>query len=52
MSATNRRHFLTLAAAAGTVHYRAGFADGWPKDKIIRAVVSFALGSKRVCNSR
>jgi tripartite-type tricarboxylate transporter receptor subunit TctC len=44
---TNRRGFLTLAAAtvvAPALSSRT-FADAWPKDKIIRAVVPFAAGS-------
>jgi tripartite-type tricarboxylate transporter receptor subunit TctC len=44
---TTRRHFLNLATAALAVPAvsRRAFADGWPKDKIIRAVVPFAAGS-------
>lgn len=47
MRKTNRRRFLTLASAtlaAPTLASQA-FADAWPKDKIIRAVVPFAAGS-------
>ena len=47
MSTTTRRHFLNLATAALAVPAvsRRAFADDWPKDKIIRAVVPFAAGS-------
>ena len=47
MSPTTRRHFLTLATGALAVPAvsRRAFADDWPKDKIIRAVVPFAPGS-------
>jgi tripartite-type tricarboxylate transporter receptor subunit TctC len=47
MSTTNRRHFLTLASAAAAMPALLGraFADAWPKDKTIRAVVPFAPGS-------
>ena len=47
MSTTTRRHFLTLATGALAVPAvsRRAFADDWPKDKIIRAVVPFAPGS-------
>jgi len=47
MKMTDRRSFLTLtsaALAAPTISRRA-FADDWPKDKIIRAVVPFAPGN-------
>lgn len=47
MSMIDRRLFLTLASgalAAPAISDRA-FADDWPKDKIIRAVVPFAPGS-------
>ena len=47
MSTTNRRRFLTLASAAlaaPALSHRA-FADAWPKDKIIRAVVPISAGS-------
>ena len=47
MHATTRRHFLTLAcgALAGPAVSRRAFAEEWPKDRIIRAVVPFAPGS-------
>jgi tripartite-type tricarboxylate transporter receptor subunit TctC len=47
MSTTTRRHFVTLATGALAVPAvsRRAFADDWPKDKIIRAVVPFAPGS-------
>lgn len=47
MSTTNRRRFLTLASAALAVPAlsRSAFADVWPKDKIIRAVVPISAGS-------
>jgi tripartite-type tricarboxylate transporter receptor subunit TctC len=47
MSKTTRRHFLNLATGALAVPAvsRRAFADDWPKDKIIRAVVPFAAGS-------
>jgi tripartite-type tricarboxylate transporter receptor subunit TctC len=47
MRAINRRRFLTLAcdAAAAPALSRRAFADAWPKDKVIRAVVPFAAGS-------
>ncbi|MFZ0375169.1 MAG: tripartite tricarboxylate transporter substrate binding protein [Xanthobacteraceae bacterium] len=47
MGTTSRRHFLTLASGALAVPAlsRQAFADDWPKDKIIRAVVPFAPGS-------
>lgn len=47
MSMIDRRLLLTLASgalAAPAISYRA-FADDWPKDKVIRAVVPFAPGS-------
>src|SRR5271169_64054 len=47
MRTTNRRRFLTLASAvlAAPALSRRAFADVWPKDKIIRAVVPFSAGS-------
>jgi tripartite-type tricarboxylate transporter receptor subunit TctC len=47
MRGTTRRHFLTLAsrALAAPAVSRRAFADNWPKDKVIRAVVPFAPGS-------
>jgi tripartite-type tricarboxylate transporter receptor subunit TctC len=47
MPTTNRRRFLTLATAALAVPALplSAFADVWPKDKIIRAVVPFSAGS-------
>ena len=47
MQTTNRRRFLTLASAALATPAlsRRAFADVWPKDKIIRAVVPFSAGS-------
>ena len=47
MTTTNRRRFLTLASAvlAAPALSRRAFADAWPKDKIIRAVVPFSAGS-------
>jgi tripartite-type tricarboxylate transporter receptor subunit TctC len=47
MLTTNRRRFLTLASAtlAAPVLSCRAFADAWPKDKVIRAVVPFAAGS-------
>jgi tripartite-type tricarboxylate transporter receptor subunit TctC len=47
MSTTNRRRFLTLTSAAlvAPALSRRAFADGWPKDRIIRAVVPFGAGS-------
>ena len=47
MATTTRRRFLTLAsvALAGPAVSRRAFADDWPKDRIIRAVVPFAPGS-------
>jgi tripartite-type tricarboxylate transporter receptor subunit TctC len=47
MTKINRRRFLSAAAAtlAAPALPRAAFADAWPKDKIIRAVVPFTAGS-------
>ncbi len=47
MHTTNRRRFLTLASAAlaAPALSRRAFADVWPKDKIIRAIVPFSAGS-------
>lgn len=47
MVRNNRRRVLTLACAAimAPALGRRAFADAWPKDKIIRAVVPFAAGS-------
>ena len=47
MARNNRRRVLTLACAAimAPALGRRAFADAWPKDKIIRAVVPFAAGS-------
>lgn len=47
MARNNRRRVLTLAGAAimAPALGRRVFADAWPKDKIIRAVVPFAAGS-------
>jgi tripartite-type tricarboxylate transporter receptor subunit TctC len=47
MTRNNRRRVLTLAGAAimAPALGRRAFADAWPKDKIIRAVVPFAAGS-------
>ena len=47
MRKTSRRRFLTLASATLAAPALAGraFADVWPKDKIIRAMVPFAAGS-------
>jgi tripartite-type tricarboxylate transporter receptor subunit TctC len=47
MAGNNRRRVLTLACAAimAPALGRRAFADAWPKDKIIRAVVPFAAGS-------
>ncbi len=47
MKTPNRRHFLTLASAvlAAPALSRRAFADTWPKDKVIRAVVPFSAGS-------
>jgi tripartite-type tricarboxylate transporter receptor subunit TctC len=47
MRVTGRRHFLALVSsvlAAPAVSRRA-FAEEWPKDKVIRAVVPFTAGS-------
>ena len=47
MARNSRRRVLTLAGAAimAPALGRRAFADAWPKDKIIRAVVPFAAGS-------
>jgi tripartite-type tricarboxylate transporter receptor subunit TctC len=47
MSTHNRRRFLTLASAvlAMPALSRRAFADAWPKDKTIHAVVPFSAGS-------
>jgi tripartite-type tricarboxylate transporter receptor subunit TctC len=47
MRTTDRRRFLTLAAAAlaAPALSRRAFADAWPKDRVIRAVVPFTAGS-------
>ena len=47
MARNSRRRVLTLACAAimAPALGRRAFADAWPKDKIIRAVVPFAAGS-------
>jgi hypothetical protein len=47
MSLTHRRRFLTLAGAslAAPALPRLAFADAWPKDKTIRAIVPFSAGS-------
>ena len=47
MSTTSRRHFLNSASGALAIPAlsRQAFANDWPKDKIIRAVVPFAPGS-------
>ena len=47
MVRNNRRRVLMLACAAimAPALGRRAFADAWPKDKIIRAVVPFAAGS-------
>jgi tripartite-type tricarboxylate transporter receptor subunit TctC len=47
MSLTHRRRFLTLAGAtlAAPALSRYAFADAWPKDKTIRAIVPFSAGS-------
>lgn len=47
MARNNRRRVLTLACAAimAPALGRRAFADAWPRDKIIRAVVPFAAGS-------
>jgi tripartite-type tricarboxylate transporter receptor subunit TctC len=44
---SNRRHFLTLTAAAlaAPAMPRFALADVWPKDKTIRAIVPFTAGS-------
>ncbi len=43
----HRRRFLTLtsAAVAAPAFVRRAYADAWPKDKVIRAVVPFSAGS-------
>ena len=43
MTTTDRRRFLTLASAAlaAPALSRSAFADAWPKDRAIRAVVPF-----------
>ena len=47
MMISDRRHFLTLTAAAlaTTALPRAAAADAWPTGKPIRAVVPFTAGS-------
>jgi tripartite-type tricarboxylate transporter receptor subunit TctC len=47
MSPIHRRRFLTLAATAVAAPAipRLAFADAWPKDKVIRAIVPFSAGS-------
>jgi tripartite-type tricarboxylate transporter receptor subunit TctC len=47
MRPTSRRRFLTLASAAlaAPALTRAAWADTWPKDRVIRAVVPFSGGS-------
>ena len=47
MNLTRRRRFLTLAGAAlaAPALPRLAFADAWPKDKAIRAIVPFSAGS-------
>ena len=47
MSLTHCRRFLTLAGAslAAPALPRLAFADAWPKDKTIRAIVPFSAGS-------
>ena len=47
MRTANRRRFLTLASAAlaAPALGRRAFADAWPKDKVIRAMVPFGAGS-------
>ena len=44
---TTRRRFLTLASAALATPAlaRRAFADAWPKDRIIRAIIPFNAGS-------
>jgi tripartite-type tricarboxylate transporter receptor subunit TctC len=47
MTPIERRHFLTLAAAAAAAPAlsRRSFAGAWPSEKVIRAVVPFGPGS-------
>ena len=47
MSLTHRRRFLSFAGAtlAAPALPRFAFADAWPKDKTIRAIVPFSAGS-------
>ncbi|HEX3441764.1 MAG TPA: tripartite tricarboxylate transporter substrate binding protein [Pseudolabrys sp.] len=47
MRLTSRRRFLTLASAAlaAPAISRTAWADTWPKDRVIRAVVPFSGGS-------
>jgi tripartite-type tricarboxylate transporter receptor subunit TctC len=47
MRPTSRRRFLTLASAAlaAPAISRTAWADTWPKDRVIRAVVPFTAGS-------
>lgn len=47
MKITDRRQFLALASVtlAMPALSRRAFADAWPKDKVIRAVVPFGAGS-------
>jgi tripartite-type tricarboxylate transporter receptor subunit TctC len=47
MRPTSRRRFLTLASAAlaAPAISRTAWADTWPKDRVIRAVVPFSAGS-------
>jgi tripartite-type tricarboxylate transporter receptor subunit TctC len=47
MRPTSRRRFLTLASAAlaAPAISRTAWADNWPKDRVIRAVVPFTAGS-------
>ena len=47
MRTTNRRNFLSIAGAAlvAPALPHLAFADAWPKDKVIRAVVPFSGGS-------
>jgi hypothetical protein len=49
MARNNRRRVLTLACAAimAPALGRRAFADAWPKDKIIRAEVTYAAGRAR-----
>src|SRR3974390_2779144 len=43
----HRRRFLSLGSAAIAMPAlaRSAYADGWPKDKVIRAIVPFSAGS-------